>query len=321
MIPFGSGVGLAIGDVVGHGVEAVALMGRLRTATRAFAIESASPTEIAVRLARFLNFEDPKSMATFIYCRLDPERGVASMVNAGHPAPLIVRADGTAEDVEVEHGPPLGVGLPPVYRQSEFTLEPGALLLLYTDGLVERRGARLSDRQTELVQTCAAGPTDPEALCTRVVERMLPESGPADDVALLAVHNAGLAPGPLDIVVPARPHVLGSLRRRLRAWLRQRGVSDRDIAAITLAASEACANAIEHAYGPDEATFELWANRTEDSIELEVRDSGRWREPRGTDRGRGLELMRTYMDAVEIRSEGDGTTVAMSKRLGDRGSE
>jgi anti-sigma regulatory factor (Ser/Thr protein kinase) len=317
VIPFGSGVGLAIGDVVGHGVEAVALMSRLRTATRAFTIESASPAEIAVRLARFLNFEDPDSMATFIYCRLDPERGEVSMVNAGHPPPLVIRADGSCEYVEGDHGPPLGVGLPPIYRQVEFTLEPGSLLLLYTDGLVERRGARLTQRQDQLAAACVAGPWDPDAICTRVVEQMLPEEGPADDVALLAIHNVGLGPGPLEVVVPARPHVLGSVRRRLRAWLRQRGVSDRDIAAITLAASEACANSIEHAYGPDEATFELWAYRTDEAVEIEIRDSGHWREPRGKDRGRGLELMRTYMDTVDVRPGDDGTTVAMSKRLVD----
>jgi anti-sigma regulatory factor (Ser/Thr protein kinase) len=316
VIPFGSGVGLAIGDVVGHGVEAVALMSRLRTATRAFTIESASPAEIAVRLARFLNFEDSESMATFIYCRLDPERGEVSMVNAGHPPPLILHPDGTCDFVVGEHGPPLGVGLPPLYRQVEFTLEAGAVLFLYTDGLVERRGSRLVERQAELARACVAGSPEPEAICARVVERMLPDTGPADDVALLAVHNVGLAPGPLEVVIPARPHMLGSIRRRLRAWLRQRGISDRDIAAITLAASEACANSIEHAYGPDEATFELWADRTAEGIEIEIRDSGQWREPRGTDRGRGLELMRTYMDTVDVRREDQGTTVAMSKRLG-----
>ena len=320
VIPFGSGVGLAIGDVVGHGVDAVALMGRLRTATRAFTIESASPGEVAVRLARFLHFEDPDSMATFIYCRLDPERGEVTMVNAGHPPPLLVHPDGTSEYVEGDHGPPLGVGMPPAYRQVEFTLAAGATLLLYTDGLIERRGARLRDRQDELARVASAQPLDAEGLCLRLVEQMLPEDGPDDDVAMLAIHNVGLAAGPLEVVVPARPHVLGSVRRRLRAWLRQRGVADRDIAAITLAASEACANAIEHAYGPDEATFELRADRSEETIELEIRDSGSWREPRGTDRGRGLQLMETYMDAVEVRRGEDGTTVAMSKRLGsDRG--
>lgn len=319
VIPFGSGVGLAIGDVVGHGVDAVALMGRLRTATRAFTIESASPAEIAVRLARFLAFEEPDSMATFMYCRLDPERGEVTMVNAGHPPPLLVSADGSAEYVEGEHGPPLGVGLPPVYRPIEFTLDPGTMLVLYTDGLIEQRGFRLRERQEELAAVAAATPVDAEAMSARLIERMLPADGPADDVALLVVHNVGLTPGRLDVVVPARPHVLGSVRRRLRSWLRQRGVSDRDIAAITLAASEACANAIEHAYGPDEATFELRAERTDEEVIIEVIDSGRWREPRGQDRGRGLELMETYMDTVEVRRDPEGTTVAMSKRIGEGG--
>ena len=315
VVPYGSGVGLAIGDVVGHGVDAVALMGRLRTATRAFTIESASPAEIAVRLARFLHFEDPSSMATFLYCRLDPERGEVTMVNAGHPPPLLIHPDGTHEFIEGDHGPPLGVGLPPVYAQTEFTLEIGALLLLYTDGLIERRRESLRARQAELAIAAVNGPREPEIVCSRVIDRLLPAAGPADDVALLAVHNSGLASGPLDIIVPARPHVLGSVRRRLRGWLRQNGVGDRDIAAITLAASEACANAIEHAYGPDEATFELRAHYGDGVIEVRVADAGHWRDPRGHDRGRGLELMRTYMDVVDVRPSDTGTTVFMSKRL------
>ena len=185
-----------------------------------------------------------------------------------------------------DHGLRLGVGMPPAYRQVEFTLAAGATLLLYTDGLIERRGARLRDRQDELARVASAQPLDAEGLCLRLVEQMLPEDGPDDDVAMLAIHNVGLAAGPLEVVVPgafrtcSAPSAAGCAPGSASAaW--PTAISP----AITLAALEACANAIEHAYGPDEATFDLRADRSEETIELEIRDSGRWREPRGTTAG------------------------------------
>jgi anti-sigma regulatory factor (Ser/Thr protein kinase) len=315
VIPYGDTVGLAIGDVVGHGVEAVALMNRLRTAVRAYTIESAEPAEVATRLARFLHFEDPSSMATFLYCRFDPERGQATIVNAGHPPPLLSGPGPAAEFIEGVSGQPLGISWPARYEQFEVTIPEDSALILYTDGLVERRGSRLRDRLAELAKVAGSTAIDAEGISTRLTEAMLPEDGPTDDVAVLVTHNLGSPAGPLDLSLRARPEVLAHVRRVLRAWLRRQRAGEREISAITLAVSEACANAIEHAYGPSEARFRLQASIEDGLARIEVHDEGSWREPRGQERGRGIMLMRTYMDVVDIKHANSGTTVAMEKAI------
>lgn len=118
---------------------------------------------------------------------------------------------------------------------------------------------------------------------------------------------------PLELTVAARMNELAPVRRSLRRWLRQSGATEADISAIVLASNEACANAIEHAYGSPDATFELRAEHAVDSVRITIRDSGCWRSPRGTGRGRGIELMRAFMDAVDIGGDDSGTIVRMSK--------
>jgi anti-sigma regulatory factor (Ser/Thr protein kinase)/putative methionine-R-sulfoxide reductase with GAF domain len=318
VIPLADGrVGLAIGDVVGTGIEAAALMSKLRTAVRVFALEHAEPAELTTRLARFIEFEEPHSMATFVYCLLEPDKAEVSLTVAGHPPPLFALPGGRAEYVELEVGTPLGAARGSRYEQSALTVPPGAILVLYTDGLIERRDSRLADRQSTLAATAAAAPLDPELLCAHLVDSMLGDAAD-DDVAVLAAQNLGSSEGPLELTVSARPQELAAMRRLLRSWLRQLDAPERDISSITLACSEACANAIEHAYGPVEATFELRAEHLGGAIQIAVRDSGAWRQPRGTGRGRGIMLMRTFMDSVELRPADSGTTVLMSRQLGGK---
>jgi serine phosphatase RsbU (regulator of sigma subunit)/anti-sigma regulatory factor (Ser/Thr protein kinase) len=315
-IPLADGrVGLAIGDVVGTGVDAAALMSKLRTAVRVFALEGAEPAELTTRLSRFIEFEEPDSMATFAYCLLEPDKAELSLACAGHPPPLLVLPGGRAEYVDLEVGVPLGVARGPRYQQSAFTIPPGAILVLYTDGLIERRDSRLADRQATLAATAGAAPLDAELLCAHLVDSMLGEAAD-DDVAVLAAQNLASSEGPLELTVSARPQELAAMRRLLRSWLRQLDAPERDISSITLACSEACANAIEHAYGPVDATFELRAEHLAGAVQIAVRDSGAWRPPRGEGRGRGIMLMKTFMDSVELRPEESGTTVLMSRQLG-----
>jgi serine phosphatase RsbU (regulator of sigma subunit)/anti-sigma regulatory factor (Ser/Thr protein kinase) len=316
VIPFPDGrVGLAIGDVVGSGVTAAALMGKLRSAVRAFALEGAEPAMVTTRVARFIHLEDPGSMATLLYASLELDDGRLTVANAGHLAPLLLTPGRGADYLEVEGGPPLGVELPITYRQSTVTIPPGALLLLYTDGLVERRGEGLTERLEALAAAASAVPIDAEVVCAQVIEAMLAGEPPADDVAVLSVQNLATAHGPLEVQVGARAEELATVRRLLRAWLGRLDAPEQDIAAITLACSEACANAVEHAYGPVDATFEVRAEHRGGAVELAITDSGSWRAPRGTGRGRGMTLMRAFMDAVEVHPDDSGTTVVMSKRL------
>ena len=120
------------------------------------------------------------------------------------------------------------------------------------------------------------------------------------------------------MTLPAEPKTLAHARRILRRWLNERGADEGDVAEMTIAVSEACANAIEHAYAPSPATFELhgWARNGE--ITMTVRDGGRWRAPRGQNRGRGLSIIVAAMDDVQIDRTAEGTEVVMRRRIGPK---
>jgi anti-sigma regulatory factor (Ser/Thr protein kinase) len=110
--------------------------------------------------------------------------------------------------------------------------------------------------------------------------------------------------------------VLADLRRQLRRWLRDRGAVGDELLEITMAVSEACANAVEHAYSPAPATFDVRASESAGEVTIAVRDSGRWRPPRGTNRGRGLRIIESAMDDVTVASTNTGTEITMRRRLG-----
>jgi GAF domain-containing protein/anti-sigma regulatory factor (Ser/Thr protein kinase) len=308
-------VGVAIGDVVGHGLEAATLMGSLRSALQAFAVQGLSPAEVAPLLARFAATAGRRSMATYLYGVIDAGRTCFTFVNGSHPAPLLVRPDGTAELVMGALVPPLGASVMPLGEETRVHLEPGTTLVLYTDGLVERRGERLVTRQQKLHAAAAAATAEPDLLADALIEHMIGDEPPADDVAILTIQRALTADEQLKLRVAARPEELAAIRRLLRGWLTDAGADRRAIEAVLLASGEACTNAIEHAYGPGEQTFELEGARDGEDVVLVIRDSGRWRPPRGQNRGRGLGLMETFMDEVEVTPTEAGTAVRMRRRI------
>jgi anti-sigma regulatory factor (Ser/Thr protein kinase) len=114
----------------------------------------------------------------------------------------------------------------------------------------------------------------------------------------------------------ADPRVLTDVRRSMRRWLRHQGADEQLTADVTLAVSEACANAVEHAYSPAPAEFELHVSSQGGTITATVRDVGRWRQPRGEHRGRGLTIIGTVMDGVDVRSGENGTEIVMHRRIG-----
>ena len=117
---------------------------------------------------------------------------------------------------------------------------------------------------------------------------------------------------------PAEVESIPGLRRLLGRWLDEAGATRRDIDDLTLAAAEAAANAIEHAYGLAPGVVELHAaTDDDDNVTVEISDFGNWRPPRGTHRGRGLLLMEGLTDDVEVVRTGDGTTVELKRRIGD----
>jgi PAS domain S-box-containing protein len=307
-------IGVVIGDVAGRGIQAASLMGQLRNALRAYAFEHHPPGAALEHLNRLAWRHDGVVMATLIYLVLDPATGVVRLASAGHLPPLKVGPDGETVYLEEGRSLPLGVARETPYKEAEYAHEPGSSLLLYTDGLIEKRSTPIDHGLEQLARSVRAGPRhDLEALCEGLLASV---SGTEDDVALLALRSVGLAPERLALTLPAEPLELGSLRRALRRWLAECDASDSESYDIILACNEACANAIEHAYGPGDALVEIYAALSGDEVAITVRDSGRWREARGDNRGRGLGLMETLMDSVNIvTAAGTGTQVSMTRTL------
>ena len=306
-------LGVAIGDVVGHGIRAAALMGQLRTALHAYAIESHGPGRTLDLVDRYVETIGG-GMATVAYGVFDPESGGLRLASAGHLPPIIVSSDGGARVLDIAPAPPLGAFPFGAYGETELSLQSGETIVLYTDGLVERPGISVSDGIQKLADIVRST-TSVDDACVLAVDGLVPRAGARDDVAIVALRNTPI-PAELDLRLPADPGVLSGMRRTLRRWLTGRGATGADLAEITMAVSEACANAIEHAYSPDPNEFQLHGSRDDGVVTLIVRDTGRWRAPRGDDRGRGLGIINAAMDQVDIDRSATGTVITMRRRLG-----
>jgi phosphoserine phosphatase RsbU/P len=181
----GGGVGLAIGDVAGKGLGAAATMGQVRAALHAYALQDPAPAAVLERLDRFVAAMD--AFTTALYVTIDPA-GEMAMASAGHPPPVMVDAGG-ARLVTGALGPPLGADAGP--RATEHhRLPAGARLLLYTDGLIERRDERLDHSLEALRQVAASSPASLDGMCDLVLDALAPDVDAwPDDVALLAVRR------------------------------------------------------------------------------------------------------------------------------------
>jgi serine phosphatase RsbU (regulator of sigma subunit)/anti-sigma regulatory factor (Ser/Thr protein kinase) len=305
-------LGVAIGDVVGHGVKAAALMGQLRTALHAYALEEHSPARTLELVDRFAQTIPDSAMATASYAIFDPDTGSLTVASAGHLPPLRVGAESVSL-IELPPAPPLGAIPYGSCAELQTTLLAGEMLVLYTDGLVERPNVRLNasiDKLRDIVSRARSA----DDACRLAVDELVPAEGPRDDVAMVALQNVRI-PSELHMRLPADPRILADMRRLLRRWLRSSGSGDKTTLEITLAVSEACTNAIEHAYSPAPADFELHAATIDGVAEIIVRDAGQWRAPRGVNRGRGLKIIDTVMDEVVVNSAEGGTEILMRTRL------
>ncbi len=311
-------VALVVGDVVGHGLRAAAVMGQLRNAFRAYGLAENSPAEVMARVNRLVMSGEEDVMATALYLVLERETGELQFASAGHPPPLVLGPDGVAF-LEGGRAVPIGAVDPGVFREAGAVLPEDASLLLYTDGLVERRDEPLERRFDALAEAADRAEGGLEGLCDAVLSGVLGQREPGDDVALLAVRPRPVASESIRFTLPAEPESLQGLRRRLARFLHAAGADDAETYEITLTVCEAAGNAIEHAYGPGDATFDVEARLDARDLIATVSDRGHWRERRGAHRGRGLNIIEGLMDQVEVSSEDEGTVVRMRRRLG--GSE
>jgi PAS domain S-box-containing protein len=309
-------IGIAIGDVAGHGLRAATLMGQLRNSLRAYAIEGHSPAAVVDRLNRLVRDLEQGWMATLLYLVLSPDESEIRMANAGH-MPALVLEMGDARYMDAERGPPLGVGSDEEYTEVVEQIQPGSTLLLYTDGLVEQPGVGVDVSLARLAKNAlAAGGDDPDALCDHLIHEQVGEGQPRDDVAFVAIHTVPLSGEKLALRLPAEPKALPSVRRALTRWLEEAGATPEETQGIQLACHEACTNAIEHGYRFGEATFEVDCELRDHELTLTVKDSGGWRGAGDADRGRGFALMEGLMNSVEVTPGREGTTVVMKRALG-----
>jgi anti-sigma regulatory factor (Ser/Thr protein kinase) len=285
-------------------------------------------------------------MATVLYLVLDRETGELWFSAAGHPPPLVLGPDGP-RFLEGGRSVPIGASDPAVFREANAVLPPGSSLLLYTDGLVERRDEALDRGLENLAAVAGAGHEGLDALCERVIDAVLArgepgddvadaatkagdelgelcehviaaqlgDADPGDDVALLAVRPLPAPSDRISLTLPADPSSLARLRRRLARFLHATGASEAEQYEVMLTICEAAGNAIEHAYGPGDATFDVEVEFAGGELMATVRDSGSWRERRGEHRGRGLSIIEKLMDDVKVAAEDDGTVVTMRRRL------
>ncbi|HEX4746428.1 MAG TPA: SpoIIE family protein phosphatase [Gaiellaceae bacterium] len=309
-------LGLVVGDVVGKGVSAAASMGQLRNALRAFSIDGLKPASVLAKLDRLASDALDTTFATVVYAAVDMEEGILRFASAGHPPPVVARPDGRVDILDESRGLPVGTGLGPKYRQSAVELPAGSVVVLYSDGLVERRGSSIDEGLESLVAAVREAPLDSERLLEHVLERILSGAERADDVAILAARFLPVAPRPLDLRITPTESSLHLVRDAIRTWLEGTALERRDAEDLLLAAWEACANAVEHPTGRVDDLVRVRATVDDSHVRLVVSDSGTFVAATAReDRGLGLLLAERLASRAEILTDGPGTTVTLEKEL------
>jgi len=180
-------VWITVGDVAGHGLRSAVVMGRLRTMLRVHAFAGAGPDEALDLTNGVFEYFDPDEMATAVCVAMSPSSNEVLVCSAGHPPPILTLPGGQAQTLELETRPPLGVAYDRRGSAAAVRFPPGAMLVLYTDGLVERRGQSFTAR---LRQLCRIVNTDaPDLVCRRIMSRLVGSAPPQDDIALFAARR------------------------------------------------------------------------------------------------------------------------------------
>ncbi|MEV0325214.1 SpoIIE family protein phosphatase [Micromonospora echinospora] len=311
-------LGIVLGDVAGHDVQAAARMGQVRAALRALALTDPRPDAVLAGLDRLVASLGAEAgthelFVTVVFGVIDAGRGRLTLASAGHPAPLLRRcptpdAVPTAEYLDVPTGAPLGLGCRPDTTTVRFT--PGDTLLLFSDGVVERRRQSLSVGLAGLAEAVAgAASGDPRALCA-VATAAVPDAT-EDDVAVLAVEHALMPSRSASMEVPAEPTAPSRVRHWMTAQLSDWRVPESIIGSAVLCTSELTTNALLHAGTAARVEIDLSPER----LLVSVADSG----TRGTvtkaqtdtlsSRGRGLGLIEQLSDAWGTDPTVRGSTV------------
>ncbi|CAL9316235.1 SpoIIE family protein phosphatase [Streptomyces sp. R02] len=322
LIPLsGARVALVVGEVPGHGIDAAAAMGRLRTAVRTLAAIDLPPEEVLAHLDDLASrsarddgdgeggVQGNSVGSGCVYVVYDAADGRCTMASAGHPAPAVVAPDGTVGFVDLPQGPPLGVGGPP-FEAVELSLAEGSTLVLHTDGLLAHGDDGTDEAGRERLRQALQGTE--RALrpsCQAVVDALVP-ARPEDDVALLMARTRRLAPEQIAAwELPPDPAVVADARRTAQDQLSRWGFDEEQMFTTELLVSELVTNAIRHASG--RVRLRLIRERT---LVCEVLDGGasapHLRHPRAMDEGgRGLLLVSQLAERWGTRFVPDGKVI------------
>ncbi len=310
-------VALVVGDVVGHGITASGVMGQLRAVLQERLDAGATPAEALAAADRFAGRMRTAHATTVCVADLDPGNGELTYCTAGHPPPLVVGADGSTRFLAGTGGGPLGTGSAFLVRQDR--LEPGDLLLLYSDGILERplAGSAAAEELARVAADAAAGralhdpaSTAAERVCAQTIELLVRAGGHADDITLLAAQRIDVVPD-MVLDLPADPATLRGARARLGAWLSEIGAAEHDVFVLQHALGELATNAIEHSSSTTPIGVRTWLTPA-GRVEATVTDHGGWRTPeREPIRGRGLALTAQLVESLHVEPGAHGTVATI----------
>jgi signal transduction histidine kinase/FixJ family two-component response regulator len=317
-------IAVSVGDVVGHGLPAAIVMSRLRAAVSATALTGAGPDAVLSSLDRYAAGIPGARCATVSYAVIDtgqPGDGAASISYscAGHPYPLLVTPDQTPVFLQAGRRPPVAASASELKANTaDQELPAGSLLLLYTDGLIERPGETLDEGFARL-QAAAAYRVELSVgeFVDELLDRMAPPGGYTDDVVLLAVRPNHSTARSFATVLPAAPMNIPEARHRLRDWLTGLAVDPRRVCDILLATGEAVSNAIEHGSGGDSLrTVSIEAFMRGHTVTATVSDTGRWSGDSSASQrsllgGRGLTMINGLADHVKTVRTAHGTRITL----------
>ncbi|MCY0936560.1 ATP-binding SpoIIE family protein phosphatase [Streptomyces sp. H34-S4] len=326
VITLGAGrTALVIGDVMGRGVRAAAVMGQLRTAVRAYARLDLPPHEVLQLLDGLAAEIDASQIATCVYAVHDPNEGLLAYASAGH-LPILVRdEDGTVRRAADPTGPPLGTG-GWLHTSGTIALGPGSTAVLYTDGLVERRGEDIDEGVAALERALSGAQGTPAVICDRLMRALGVDADHDDDVAVLVLQQPARTGADAELFHNAALELLGGVEAAPRARAFAQGVlaSWRFPVELcdlgVLAASELVANSLQHGTPP----MRLRLRRTDRRLIIEVTDGDdhlprRRRAEPADETGRGISIVATIASAWgSRRTPGGGKAVWCEFALPDK---
>ncbi|MER7736182.1 ATP-binding SpoIIE family protein phosphatase [Streptomyces erythrochromogenes] len=326
VITLGAGrTALVIGDVMGRGVRAAAVMGQLRTAVRAYARLDLPPHEVLQLLDGLAAEIDASQIATCVYAVHDPNEGLLAYASAGH-LPILVRDEhGTVRRAADPTGPPLGTG-GWLHTSGTIALGPGSTAVLYTDGLVERRGEDIDEGVAALERALAGAQGTPSVICDRLMRALGVDADHDDDVAVMVLQQPARSGADAELFHNAALELLGGIEAAPRARAFAQGVlaSWRFPVELcdlgVLAASELVANSLQHGTPP----MRLRLRRTDRRLIIEVTDGDdhlprRRRAEPADETGRGISIVATIASSWgSRRTPGGGKAVWCEFALPDK---